>query len=291
MALKCATGIRVNGCWVLLLLLLLAITLVIPRGRLSAAPLAQSPEEGQALFQQKCAACHTIGQGDRVGPDLKGVADRRDRDWLTQFISAPDRVIAQGDPIATELLKKYNNVAMPNPGLTEGQVAAAIAYLGTQSGGAPAPQPTQAPAQAVPSGNPTAGKDLFTGVTRFQDGGPPCMACHSISGIGALGGGALGPDLTQTYTKFGEAGLASILASPPFPTMSPIYSSHPLTPEEQANLKAFFQQAAVAERPTQAVWQLAILAVAGVVVLLVLASFIWRRRLLGVRRPLVRRGE
>ena len=42
-------------------------------------------------------------------------------------------------------------------------------------------------------GNAETGKDLFTGVVRFQNGGPPCMACHSTGGIGALGGGSLGP--------------------------------------------------------------------------------------------------
>ncbi|MDP2702657.1 MAG: c-type cytochrome [Candidatus Rokubacteria bacterium] len=43
--------------------------------------------EGQALFHEECVACHTIGQGDRVGPDLAGVTARRDRAWLEAWIS------------------------------------------------------------------------------------------------------------------------------------------------------------------------------------------------------------
>lgn len=43
--------------------------------------------EGQALFQEKCVACHTIGQGDRVGPDLAGVTARRSHAWLEAWIS------------------------------------------------------------------------------------------------------------------------------------------------------------------------------------------------------------
>ncbi|MFN3338009.1 MAG: hypothetical protein ACK42I_10985, partial [Thermomicrobium sp.] len=66
-------------------------------------------------------------------------------------------------------------------------------------GGALASAQTSTGAQAttpLPPGDPIRGKELFTGVLRFENGGPPCQACHSIGGIGALGGGQLGPDLT-----------------------------------------------------------------------------------------------
>ncbi|HVA99001.1 MAG TPA: cytochrome c, partial [Bacteroidia bacterium] len=34
-------------------------------------------QDGKELFQNNCKTCHTIGHGKLVGPDLKGVADRR----------------------------------------------------------------------------------------------------------------------------------------------------------------------------------------------------------------------
>ncbi|RME00260.1 MAG: cytochrome C, partial [Deltaproteobacteria bacterium] len=34
-------------------------------------------QEQAARFAQQCSKCHTIGQGDRVGPDLKDVTKRR----------------------------------------------------------------------------------------------------------------------------------------------------------------------------------------------------------------------
>lgn len=257
-------------------------------GLADAASPAPSAEEGQTIFQQKCVSCHTIGGGRLVGPDLQGVTARRGREWLTRMISAPDKMLAGGDPIATQLLREHNNVPMPNQGLTEDQARSVIAYLGLQVGGAPA---GQAPALPFVQGDPVAGKDLFTGVIRFQNGGPACMACHSIAGIGALGGGALGPDLTPAYTKFGEAGLASVLARTPFPTMNPIFSSRPLTAQEQANLRTFLQRAAVAKRPVEAVGQLAGLAAVGAGVLLALTQLSWRRRLTEVRRPLTGRMQ
>ena len=63
-----------------------------------AAPPGQSAEEGEALFQQYCAGCHTVGGGDLSGPDLLGVAERRDPDWLEHWLAEPDKMIAEGDP-------------------------------------------------------------------------------------------------------------------------------------------------------------------------------------------------
>lgn len=246
-----------------------------------AAPSSKGAEEGEVLFQEKCAACHTIGGGDLVGPDLQGVTARRDAEWLARWILEPDEMLGEGDPIATQLLQEYNNVPMPNLGLTEAEVAAILLFLE-----APPGAPAEAPAEATAVGDPILGKDLFTGVIRFENGGPGCMACHSIAGIGALGGGALGPDLTEAYSKYGDALITwpdNVLP------MRAIYVVKPLTPEEKANLLTFVQAASVAQRPAQAVGQLILLTAAGAIVLLALSHLFWRRRLREVRRPLVGR--
>jgi mono/diheme cytochrome c family protein len=263
---------------------LLVAAIVLPGE--AAAP-AQLIQEGQALFQERCIACHTIGQGDRVGPDLAGVASRRDHVWLDRWISAPDRMLAQSDPTAKALLEKYRGVPMPNQGLTPDQVNAVVAYLESAPSG---PAGAQATVASLPRGNPAVGKELFTGILRFQNGGGACMACHSIAGIGALGGGALGPDLTPAFDKYTEAGLATFLATMPLPTMNAVWSAHPLTPQEQANVMAFLQQAAVAGRPIEAVGRLAALAAGGTVLLFLIAQLYWRRRLTTVRRGMLERS-
>lgn len=88
---------------------------------------------GQRLFQSKCTACHTIGKGDRIGPDLAGVTDRRDDAWLARYISAPDEMLAQGDPIATALYNKYKRVGMPNLRLGSSDIADLVSYLAAHS--------------------------------------------------------------------------------------------------------------------------------------------------------------
>lgn len=90
-------------------------------------------EKRQYLFQSKCGACHTIGQGDKVGPDLAGVTVRRERAWLARYIRVPDEVLAAGDPVATGLFKKYKEVRMPNLGLNPDEVTDLLSYLQSQS--------------------------------------------------------------------------------------------------------------------------------------------------------------
>jgi protein SCO1 len=84
---------------------------------------------GQRLFQSKCAACHTVGRGDRIGPDLAGVADRRESAWLARYIAEPDEVLAKGDPIATALYNKYKKIGMPNLRLGSSDVSDLVSFL------------------------------------------------------------------------------------------------------------------------------------------------------------------
>jgi protein SCO1 len=84
---------------------------------------------GQRLYASKCSACHSLGQGDQVGPDLAGVTARRSRDWLMHYISEPDALLAAGDPVATALYRQYKEVRMPNLKLGASDVADIVLFL------------------------------------------------------------------------------------------------------------------------------------------------------------------
>ncbi|MBI3015794.1 MAG: cytochrome c [Candidatus Tectomicrobia bacterium] len=279
-------SVVIRGLFVLLLAGLLRI------GNLpepEAAPSTQLAEKGEAIFQQKCISCHSIGGGNLVGPDLKGVTSRQDRDWLKRFILAPDKMIAQKDPIAVQRLKEFKNIPMPNLGLSGGDVEALVAYLETpseaQHGEIPG-QPPAAQAKPLPPGDSLVGKDLFTGALPFQKGGTPCMACHGIAGTGALGGGTLGPDLTHVFQRFGESGLASALQGLPFPSMQGIFQDRPLTETEQAHLLALFAQVD-REKVAPTAWSFIWIGLGGFIVLAGLPQVLWGKRLKGVRKRLV----
>jgi len=256
---------------------------------------AQPADNGSTLFEAKCASCHTIGGGRLVGPDLQGLTDRRDRAWVERFIQAPDEVLASGDPIAKQLLEEYG-APMPNLGISDAQLAALVAFLGFEQ---QAPTPTETTPtettptepEPAPAGNEDRGKLLFEGSDRFENSGPPCLSCHSVAGVGALGGGQLGPDLTGAFDKYGgERGLQGVLEAVAFPTMAPIFSKKPLTAEERSDLVAFLESAADGQRPASQAGKLVGLSVGVASAIVVLALVIWRRRLGGVRRGLVERA-
>lgn len=251
-------------------------------------PVRRQTGQGETIFQQQCASCHTVGGGKLVGPDLQGVTTRRDRDWLVQWIIEPDKMLAQGDPTAAQLFQEYQQIQMPNLGLSQADAEAILAYIEAQSGGVAATTGEVAPQPAavqIPVGDPVIGKDYFTGAKRFQNGGPACIACHSVTGIGALGGGTMGPDLTKAYSKFGEAGLVSFVQNPSTQTMRAVWVSRPLTPEEIGHLTAYLEVSDT-HGPTSAVAQLTLLAGLGGLLFLGVIQFTWRKRLTEVRRSL-----
>src|SRR6185503_7834515 len=73
---------------------------------------------GEYAFSNHCAACHTIGGGDRIGPDLKGVTSARDHAWLDRFIREPEQVRASGDAIARTLSARFKPAVMPRLGVS-----------------------------------------------------------------------------------------------------------------------------------------------------------------------------
>ena len=90
---------------------------------------AAADEAGQKIFQTLCTACHTIGKGKLIGPDLAGVTLLREEGWLKRQIKEPDQLLAEQDPIAVQLLQEANNIPMAPLGLSDADVVAVIAYL------------------------------------------------------------------------------------------------------------------------------------------------------------------
>jgi protein SCO1 len=97
------------------------------------APTKLTLDPGLYTFKNHCAACHTIGRGDHLGPDLLGVGATRDREWLTRFIVNPEKVRAAGDPVALALRAKYQQVVMPSLDLGPVDAAVLIDYIDKES--------------------------------------------------------------------------------------------------------------------------------------------------------------
>ncbi len=258
---------------------------------------AQDPAQ---FFRQNCASCHTIGGGRLTGPDLKDVSTRRDRQWLVRFIQNPKTVIDSGDPYARQLLDEARGVVMPAiPGMNADMADALLNLIDAES----KLERSQFAGLQVSDRPFTAadiqqGHDLFTGERRLSKGGPPCLSCHSVGGVGALGGGKLGPDLTLAYERLnGRKGMAAWLSAPATPTMQTVFKTTPLASEELEPLLAFFEDATKrrAEADPVAPLTFFLLGLGGAALGAVVLDLAWLHRFRSVRRRLVdavtRRGS
>jgi len=102
-------------------------------GNYKEAPAFPKLSRGEYLFRTRCRSCHELGSEGPLGPDLLGVTERRDPQWLTRWIREPDKMLAEKDPIALELFARYRGLPMPNLGLNESDAAALIEYMGAAS--------------------------------------------------------------------------------------------------------------------------------------------------------------
>lgn len=226
---------------------------------LPAAGESSGATDGRALFAARCAACHTIGRGRLVGPDLEGVTKRRPQRWLIDFITAPQRMIESGDPEAAEVFEAFNRIPMPPAGISKAEILAVLDYIESQTPPAPAEPGTSAAIETSVAGSPGSsaepgaapqspgvpselaahGRNLFDGTARFARGGPACNACHHVAMRAVMGGGSLAVELTDISSRLPEAGIAAILAQPPFPVMEAAYAGRPLEEPEIRALTAF----------------------------------------------------
>ncbi len=199
--------------------------------------------EAAATFNKRCTACHTYGKGIKVGPDLKGVTERRKRDWLLKFIHASSNVIKSGDPIATALFSEYKKQRMPDwTDLSDKQVHDILDYIAI---GGPDIKPADERNAAVATAAETEmGRKLFYGHLSFRYGAQACVACHGVQGAG-LRGGSLGPDLSNVYFRYQDIALTAFIRHPCFAWEQKISDGHYLTPKEGFALKAFLRMAAL----------------------------------------------
>ena len=199
-------------------------------------------DEGEQLFNRTCAACHTIGKGRLVGPDLSGINQKRSKEWLVQFIKSSTTVIKSGDADALAIFKEYNSLMMPDVDYSEAQIVSILNYISSDrsSGGQ-----QQTVIADILSGttleNVKVGLLLFSGRQPFSNGGPACVGCHKVKDERIFSSGTLAKDLTESYNIMGSAGMAAVIKSPPFPVMNTAYTQHSLSEEEVINLTAYLK--------------------------------------------------
>ena len=222
--------------------------------------LSLSAQDGEAVFKQFCSACHTVGGGKMVGPDLEGLNSKRSEDWVINFVKDAASFSAT-DADAKAMVDEYG-YPMPSQNVSDDEIKAIISYIAANSSSgeeataeaeveeaapaAPA-DPAEDPANASEA-DVLAGQQLFSGEKSFENGGPSCITCHTVQHDALTGGGLLAKDLTMVYERMGAAGINGMLANPAFPAMAASYGEgDEITKDEIFQLQAFFYQASTTD--------------------------------------------
>jgi mono/diheme cytochrome c family protein len=213
--------------------------------------------DGKKLFGVNCSVCHTLGAGKLIGPDLAGILERRDRNWIVRFIRSSQTMITNGDKQAVAVFEDYDKMIMPDQTtLSDTEIEAILAYIGdpgSYSDIAADFEPDSEPLVNIPGQrnqenemNPediNHGRDLFNGRIQMHSGGPACISCHNVSEGDGNTGGQLAPDLTNVYSRIDESMIMELATNPKYPSMQKVYLDKPITPEEAASLASYLRYA------------------------------------------------
>ena len=111
-----------------------------------------------------------------------------------------------------------------------------------------------------------------------------------MNGIGGLGGGRLGPDLTDAYDRLeGRKAISAWLGSPPSLVMQPVFKDHALEARRSSRSSPTSSPSRRARREVApaSTLEFVLFGFGGSVFLLLLFDFLWRKRYRATRRPLL----
>jgi len=249
-------------------------------------------QDGEQLFQQ-CKACHTIGQGKLLGPDLLDLSGKRDAVWVKNFIKSSQSMIKGGDPDAIALFEEFNKLMMIDYPLPDADIDAIVKYIDSFStpdaeedveanatDSLAALEKEDYLAHIDTDENEARGKALFEGSRKFKNGGASCNSCHHVNADEGVQGGLLAKDLTQSFSRIGGlAGIKGMIDFPAYPAMKDAYTKTPITEDESVQLQVFLMRADKKNSmEASSVTGFLKQGIIGVVVLLILITLVWFRR-------------
>ena len=249
-------------------------------------------QDGEQLFLQ-CKACHTIGQGKLLGPDLLDISKKRDATWLKNFIKSSQSMIKGGDPDAIAIFEEFNKLMMIDYPLPDADIDAIVKYIDSFSTpvaevavDASAADSLAAVAAADylasidTDENEARGKALFEGSRPFINGGASCISCHHVNVDEGKQGGLLAKELTQSFSLIGGwAGIKGMIEFPAYPAMKDAYTKAAITEDESVQLQVFLMRAEKKNSmELSSVKGFLKEGIIAMVVLLVFISLVWLRR-------------
>ena len=118
--------------------------------------------KGKSLYNANCASCHKLNK-KLIGPALKGVSAKYDKEWLYAWIKNSAAMIKAGDEQAIAIYEEYNKVAMNAfPQLSNEDIDNILAYTDY----VPEPVATSTAVSGAQSstGEPSLANDIILGL-------------------------------------------------------------------------------------------------------------------------------
>ena len=118
--------------------------------------------KGKSLYNANCASCHKLNK-KLIGPALKGVSAKYDKEWLYAWIKNSAAMIKAGDEQAIAIYEEYNKVAMNAfPQLSNEDIDNILAYTDY----VPEPVATSTAVSGAQSstGEPSLSNDVILGL-------------------------------------------------------------------------------------------------------------------------------
>ena len=159
-------------------------------------------QSGADLFKQNCGACHSVGAGKLVGPDLKGVGSRHPAAWLMKWIKSSQSLVNAKDKDAVKLFTENSMIPMPDQPLKDDQIKAILAYI-AEGGGV-----MSVDNNAAPENTPAVADKTATDPSALNNNGvDPLVLSGTPAVFKATGNTTTEAESTDTFEPSGNAWL------------------------------------------------------------------------------------
>ena len=194
-------------------------------------------QDGERIFETKCAVCHNLDDQPKVGPGLHGILERRDEDWLVKFIKNPQAMWDAGDEYALKILDDFKGVKMlANPDLEDEEIRAVIKYVSEYK---PEEKPVvDLAAEDFTETDVKRGERLFRGLIPFEDSHITCSSCHNVNTIDSLNWSPSVFEIATVLFNYNKD-LHKILNDPTSRVMKVAHANTSYTEQEAYYIKAY----------------------------------------------------
>lgn len=206
---------------------------------------SNAQDQGKQLFEKNCQVCHKIGGGKLVGPELLGISQLREREWLVKFIRNSKELIDSGDKLAIQVYEENNKIPMQAfTNLSDAEINSIIDYIDNW-------QPVQKKEFTVDVNKKDGfteteirrGERMFYGLIPFENGGTAsCISCHYAKNTDSLNWNPSAHDLAVAFVEKNGMNIYESMSEPSSQVMEKAHKEYNLTGEEIYNISAFLSE-------------------------------------------------